>query len=326
MNRYGARFHGCRINEYSWRNQQLIVMENQLLRVGILASKGADLIELRYKPTDLDLLWHAPQTLLPGEYTPSITRSQGAFLDYYLGCWQEIFPIAGPAAVLAGAHQGQHGEVSLLPWDLHVRCDTEARIEVEFAVETVRTPFRLTRRMSLEQNSTLLRFEEKITNLGRQALPYAWGHHPTYGPPFLQAGCIIDLPPLDGAATESLVPGPEAGTEAVISCSRLEGGWCALRNPTLNLTAGLCWDPNVFNYFWMWQVYGGSMNYPYYGRTYNLAFEPLNCPYQAFEQSLAQNILPSLGPGESVETFMEHGIYSGSAPVRSIQSGGRIHG
>jgi Domain of unknown function (DUF4432) len=325
MKRYGARFHGCRVNEFTWRGHQLIVMENQLIRVGILASKGADIIEFRYKPLDLDLMWHAPQTLLPGEYVPTVARDQGAFLDYYAGGWQEIFPSVGAATEIEGAHLGQHGEVALLPWDVDVREDSEARIELEFRVETVRTPFRLARRMILTDRSPVLRLEETAANLGRQALPYGWGHHPTFGAPFLAAGCVIDLPACDGASTRSEVPGPEAGTAEVITCSKLEDGWCALRNPALGLAAGLAWDTRVFPFFWMWQVYGGSRGYPYYARTYNLALEPMTCPVQPLAEAAAGNTAPILAAGGSIETALEFGVYRTEAPVRSIQTGGRIN-
>jgi len=47
MKRYGNRYHGCRVSEFGWRNQQLIVIENQLLRIGVVATKGADILEFR---------------------------------------------------------------------------------------------------------------------------------------------------------------------------------------------------------------------------------------------------------------------------------------
>ena len=62
---YGTRHHGCRASEFVWRGQRLIVLENCRLRIGVLASKGAEIVEFRYKPLDLDVLWHAPQTVLP---------------------------------------------------------------------------------------------------------------------------------------------------------------------------------------------------------------------------------------------------------------------
>jgi hypothetical protein len=75
---YHARHHGCRIGEFLWRGHRLIVLENKRLRVGVLASKGADVVEFRYKPLDLDVLWHAPQTVLPpGQAVPPSPRARG---------------------------------------------------------------------------------------------------------------------------------------------------------------------------------------------------------------------------------------------------------
>ena len=62
---YAERQHGCRVTEYGWRSHRLVVLENALLRAGVVASKGADLVELHYKPLDVDFLWHSPHTLLP---------------------------------------------------------------------------------------------------------------------------------------------------------------------------------------------------------------------------------------------------------------------
>ncbi|HXI14938.1 MAG TPA: DUF4432 domain-containing protein, partial [Chloroflexota bacterium] len=59
MRIHTERHHGCRVNEYVWRGHRLVVLENELLRVGVVASKGADVVELRYKPRDLDFLWHS---------------------------------------------------------------------------------------------------------------------------------------------------------------------------------------------------------------------------------------------------------------------------
>jgi len=104
MSLYTIRHHGCRVNQYTWNGMGLVVMENERLRVAVLPDKGADIIEFRYKPADLDVLWHAPQTVLPpGTYIPTVARSGGSFLDHYSGGWQEIFPSAGSATVYKGA-------------------------------------------------------------------------------------------------------------------------------------------------------------------------------------------------------------------------------
>jgi hypothetical protein len=53
------RNYGCRIREYLYKDLKILVMENELLRITILADKGTDTIEFLYKPLDLDVLWHS---------------------------------------------------------------------------------------------------------------------------------------------------------------------------------------------------------------------------------------------------------------------------
>ncbi len=333
---YGARHHDCRIGEFIWRGRRLIVLENQRLRIGVLADKGGEIVEFRYKPLDLDVLWHAPQSVLPpGQAAPSSPRGQGPFLDYYPGGWQEILPNAGPATTYKGAELGQHGEASLLPWDVRVVEDRAERIDVEFAVETVRTPFRLVRRMILEHDSPILHFNESLTNLGEEQMHYAWGHHPTIGAPFLEEGCEIRLPDcevIQPAAMEGLqrrfvtghigaypnlldttgkpdcvdqVKAKANRTEDVLLFSNFAHGSCSVRNTKLALAFSLQWDRATFPYFWSWQVYGGSWGYPYYGRAYTLGLEPFNCPIMQLSEAVGKNLVPALAAGGTVTTELE---------------------
>ena len=89
------------------------------LRVGVVASKGADVVELRFKPRDVDFLWHSPHPLLPpAEYVPTAPTPTGTFFDQYAGGWQESLPAGNGTPRLGDARLGLHGEVSSLPWDV----------------------------------------------------------------------------------------------------------------------------------------------------------------------------------------------------------------
>ena len=336
LSRYAQRHHTCRVDEFGWRKQQLIVLENELLRVGVLASKGAEIVELRYKPRDLDVLWHAAQPVLsPAEYVPTAAHPAGNFLDFYAGGWQEILPAAGPGSTVLGAPLGMHGEASLLPWDVRVASDTAERVEVDFTVETLRTPFRIRRRMSIESGAARLRFEEELRNLGEEPVPFAWGHHPVFGPPFLAEGCRIELPPCqvespaysEGLRRRFATGGPsafpylggrdggpqrvdavqpkESRTEDVLLVSGLSEGWWKLRNPVENLTLGLSWDAAVFPYLWCWQMYGGHWGYPDYGRSFALGLEPFNCPILPLAECVERKLARILGAGQAVTTALE---------------------
>lgn len=90
------RNHGCRISdEWTFRGMRTLVLENELLRVTVLLDRGSDIVELRYKPLDLDLLHFGQQGLrnpmqeIPSAYTDS------PYLDFFNGGWNEILPNGG---------------------------------------------------------------------------------------------------------------------------------------------------------------------------------------------------------------------------------------
>jgi galactose mutarotase-like enzyme len=330
-------------------------MENESVRVAVLPDKGAEIIEFRYKSADLDVLWHAPQPLTAlGSYAPSVARAGGSFLDYYAGGWQEIFPSAGPATVYKGAELGQHGEVALLAWRMRTVQDSATRIELEFTVETMRTPFRLERRMILESKSPRLRLEERVINLGVDEMAYAWGHHPTFGAPFLSAGCLIetaaarvevpealaqlparrlavgesDFPSAPGAdgleQRVDVVNAMECRTEDVVVLKNFSDGWCALRNPQLSLAVTMAWDARIFPYLWSWQLYGGNREYPYYGRAYTLGLEPFSCPFEPLVALVGRGAAPMLQAGGEACGELEIGFVETSRPVKHAACGGDI--
>lgn len=318
-------------------------MENEKLRVAVVASKGADIIELRYKSLDLDFLWHAPQPFCPpGQHIPTTSGKNGSFLDFYTGGWQEAFPTGTIPAEYKDAEMGVHGEVALLPWDVKILEDTAQRIEIKFSVETFRTPFRLERQMTLERQSSILQISESVTNVGEEDEAFMWGHHPAFGGPFLEAGCLIELPPCEISVPEyaeklnrrlalnpgsqypyspavsgenervDIVRGKESRTEDVLQFTGFREGWCALRNPRLQVAIRLAWDVRVFPYLWCWQLYGGRWGYPYYGRAHALALEPFTSPILALPECVKTKSAPILSAGKTLTSHMEVSIFNGA--------------
>jgi hypothetical protein len=73
-----------------------LVLENRHLRLVSLLDKGSDIIELVYKPLDIDLMFHAPTGYRkPGTMVGTCKRSEGEFMEYYGGGWQDILSFAG---------------------------------------------------------------------------------------------------------------------------------------------------------------------------------------------------------------------------------------
>jgi hypothetical protein len=189
------RNYGCRIREYLYRDLKTVILENELLRISILVDKGTDIFEFLFKPLDLDVLWHSfngirsPGNLITGRVAPG-----SSFLDFYEGGWQELFPSIGDDCEYLGAPVGTHGEVCLLPWQYRVERDDPEEIAVRLRVRTVRTPYLLEKTLALRSEDPTLYIEERVTNEGVEKLQFMWGHHPAFGPLFLDESCQIEVP------------------------------------------------------------------------------------------------------------------------------------
>lgn len=349
--RYDQRHHGCRVDEFSWRGHHLVVLENEVLRVGVVATKGADIVELRYKPRDLDFLWHSPHPLLPpGEMTPTTPSATGTFFDQYHGGWQESLPAGNGVPALGKAQLGLHGEVSSQPWDVRLVEETAERVSVEFSVRGRRTPFWLRRTMSLSRDVPVLTLDETLVNEGEEAVPFMWGHHPAFGGPLLVEGTVLELPPApvtvrampdprlaagtygswphvrdrdSGALDASVLPGKGARTADTLYLDLREQplGYAALRDPAREIGVGLEWDPRVFPYVWSWQVFGGAWGYPLYGRGHLVAIEPFTAPIGSLEDAQRSGDARTLGPGGEVSTSLRAGAVLGRAPFSGFGAG-----
>ena len=173
QSRNPSRWHGCRFSSLMWNGQRVLYLENEVLRIGINVDKGAEIFEFRYKPADVDAMWHR-DCASPQNLSSSAVPASGAdaFFDRYIGGWQESFPVGNSAGLFDRAQMSLHGEVSLLPWQFYVLEDAPGRVEIEFSVECVRTPFQLKRRMSIESGIPGVLLDETILNTGRVAVPF----------------------------------------------------------------------------------------------------------------------------------------------------------
>jgi galactose mutarotase-like enzyme len=346
------RNYGCRITEFIYSGYRCISLENERLRVSVVADKGSDIYEFLYKPRDVDFLWRSWVGLRPwSHHSPTTPRAAGPHMDFYEGGWQELFPNCGRASLHQGAEIGQHGEVLMLPWSYVITTDTPDEVEIRFEVRTVRTPFHLVKTLSLRRNDSVLRIKECVTNEGGQAVDFTWGHHPALGWPFIEEGCKIHLPDCRIIATNeftppdsrlradqdcawptaisreashldlSFIPGPEAAAQDMVFLRGMTDGWFAVTNPKLNLGFGIRYPADVFKFLWFWQVYRGGSGYPWWGATYNIALEP--CATMPGLSESAGDAL-SLGPGQSLEVELLAVAYEGLESVGGITDAGKV--
>jgi hypothetical protein len=346
------RNFGCRLREYIYKGLRVVTLENEMLRVSILADKGTDVFEFLYKPQDVDFMWCSPWGIRnPATYVPTSHHGGSAFLDFYEGGWQDCLPTGGGSCEYRGLPFGAHGETPTLPWDYRIVEDTPERVSVVFSVRTVRTPFHVEKRISLERGKGTLQVRERVVNEGRVTMEMMWGQHPALGAPFLDESCRIDLPggqvhcigltPVTrfaaGVYPWPHVPGKDgdsidlrkvasidANTTDTIFVSDMPEGWYAITNTRRNVGFGMAWPLDVYRVLWFWQVYGGAAGAPWYGRTYNIALEPFSSMETTVTEAMQAGTAHILEPGASLEASFAAVAYAGLPGVARIAPDGTV--
>jgi hypothetical protein len=325
----------------------MLVLENELLRIGILAGKGTDIVELNYKPRDLDFAWLAPGGVRnPNTFASTAPDSRAAFRENYPGGWQEIFPSGGAPSSWEGADYGQHGEVFNVPWDVTVAEDTEDAVEVRFTVRTRKSPFLLEKTVRLESGDPSFFMEERLVNASPVTARAMWGHHITFGPPFLTPGSRIHLP--DGISVhphpDAVAPGgrrvsgtgsfawphdpangidlsviPDRGTpsDVVYLAGFREGdAWYEVVRAEDDRGSRVEWDGSQMPFLWYWQEFGASTGYPWYGRNYNIGLEPFSSyPSHGLAEAVANGTALDLEPGAERRFWLKMTILDDARPT-----------
>lgn len=299
---------GCNIETgLSYGGWECLVLENEVLYLKILVDKGADVIELIYKPTATDLIWISERGIPEKKFKSSDYANDFLFTDSYAGGWQTIFPNGGLPSDFNGIHFSQHDEVALKPWKFEVLEKSLQRVSVRFEILTEKLPFRVTKTFALEKGSSNILIEESIENLSNEELLTMWGNHITFGPPFLSEKSKIILSgnprvvphPVEidnggrrlGTISEFSWPIgldsnnieidfssiPKRGTESeLLYISDFEKPIFRIESANLNLAIDFQWDETIFPYLWYWQEFGKSNEYPWFGKNFNIGLEPFS--------------------------------------------------
>ncbi len=302
-------------------------LTNDELSVTVLPEKGCDILELVDRRSGIDVLFKAPWGYGRRPlYAPS---SFAAWLESYPGGWQVLLPNGGDATIEHGVEWGFHGEAGTIEWTVEDVTAQAAR----FSVSLITAPLSVERRVSLDRN--VVRVEERVTNHGEDEIEVMWGHHPTFGAPFLESGCTIatsartftadDTAP--GAGLEpglrspwpratlesggsidlSVVPGPDEPRAVLGYLGDFEDGSYTITNPRLGLAVTVRWPLEVFPHAWFWQELHATPGYPWFRRAYTTAIEPnTTIPAQGISRARAKGGVPlRLEAGGTREVTLE---------------------
>lgn len=277
------------------------------------------------------------------------------FNDAFEGGWQECLPNGGVSVVYKGAQLPFHGELLTLPWDVEILENRPEVVSVRFSVRTLRTPFLLEKTLTLRSGRPVVEIRERLTNLAAEDMDIMWGHHPAFGPPFLDDTCRIDVPPcrastermepwnggqlefgtsfewpmapLRGGGVRDLsrIPGPAAKTADLVFLHGFEEGWYGITNGRRGVGFGMRFDAKLFSYIWFWHVWGGMPGYPWYGLNYNCALEPwTSWPDGGLLRAIDNGSARRIGGHGTVETRLLAVAYDGADRIRRIGEDGEV--
>jgi len=336
-----ARNWGARVHEIAIAGVRAVVLENELLRVTVLAGLGSDVIEFCYKPRDLDATWLSPGGLRdPRQMAGAAADDVSAFLDHYRGGWQEVLPNGGAPSRYRGAALAQHAEVSGLPWDAEVTADDAGAVEVTFTVRTTRLPLRVRKSMRLAAGSAQLAISESVTNEAAVPVATMWGQHLAYGPPLLVPGSRINIqnglvvtphpdpinpperlvaaggpwdwpvvPTAAGGEVDLSVVRPWGTPSDIVYLSGFTDGWYELLDPGGTVGVRVEWDATVLPYLWLWTELGATRDYPWWGGGRVLGLEPFSSyPTSGLAEAADNGTALVLPPGDARDLWWRVGI------------------
>ncbi len=344
---------GCRASlDWTYRGMRTLILENQQLRLVSLLDKGSDIIELVYKPLDIDLLFHAPTGYRkPGSIVGTSRRSEGEFMEYYGGGWQDVLPFAGNEPVKHRFGEwGMHGETPLLSWDAMIEKGTASEATVILWVDVPRYPFHLEKWITIKDNSASISIKERLTNTSNQTLEYCWLHHPAFGSPFIAPGTRITVPaetvvmekaePWGRLKAEttykwpnaqdktgntvdlSIIPSDDIVADETAFLTDLKDSWYTIVNPNLKLGFALRWELSVFEAIWFWQSYR-IPDHPWFGKAYCIALEPCSGYPTALGQ-LQRGTIKKLRGNSSLETTLTATIFPGIERIKTVTTDGTV--
>lgn len=304
------------------------VIENAHLRCAFLPGKGGEMISLVDRRTGHELLGRLRPTP-PDDGSlavalPAVTEE--TFNRWYAGGWQELLPNGDAPCEVDGVCHSFHGESWGRPW----RIVRQTATSLSFEVDLSWPPLRLERTVTLDDTAAGLVIEERLTNTGAATARILWGHHPVFGGPLLAAGGRIIAPAgtmetvqcdatsrLEAAAglswphgrgvggrdvDVSLVQPRERRSHDLCLLTGFREGYVGLENPALGLRVMMEFDPALFRWLWIWQLYGGGEAEPFAGG-YVVGLEPWTGPPQ-LSRGIAAGHALELEPGTTRETSL----------------------
>ncbi len=320
---------GCRIGVARDSGIDEVILENDLLKVTVLAGKGGDIHAIVYKPLAVEILLKTAEGLRPFAGRDLRTNRLTWHSEIFAGGWMDVLPHRAVYRDIEVA-QETSGIAATLPWNHEVAEDSPRRAAVRLSVRLPVVPLFAEKVISLVAGSAALDVSESVRNVGASPVSFTWTQHPTFGGELLDESAEVSLPrctvfrPRDYASARDRGLGPfERGIDSFVVPG---GGWtlrsvgprhergelfvtmkdldrpeAAIVNRGKNVGAALSWDGAAFPYLRYW--YRSSPE------IYTVGLEPSNDYFADLRDSLRHGTCLSLGPGESRSAWIRCSVF-----------------
>jgi hypothetical protein len=259
----------CRVfTNLTLEGHEVVVLESDVFRLSVLPGKGSDFVGLLHKPSATDFMWWTALGLRPASDRPTDFQSQ------YEGGWQEIFPNLASSHIHNSVPLQAYGEASLIPWSYQIVTDEPDHVAVCFQVDLQLLPFRLEKTVHLRRGFPGFTLEERAINLAPVVQCADWGHHITFGEPFLTPGTRLELPSRERSSFVIPERGTAGGFESLGDLN--EGQYRVIRPDGIG--AQVSWDASVWPNLWFWRDFAGENVAPYFAQHFNIGLEVFSSP------------------------------------------------
>ncbi len=289
----------------------LVQLENEHLRCSVLPWFGSAIVELTHKKSGIDVLCPGVGAITNIVSQPATMAPGQEYFNRRVGGWPELFPTGSKVDDYFGVPAPFHGESNQRRWDHAVINEGPDLAIARFTLHCMSAPLKLQRDMELAAGADELVLRETVFNLSDLEVPFMWGHHPTYGRPFLGAGTRIELPDCtlgDGKQEWLTVPPDGEKVGHMFYAHELSGGWFGLFNPRLGLGTGIRFDHELFRFLWIWQEFGRNVKPQAFGRWYACAVEPFTSLWQSGAEAKI-GPMRTIGPGQTLRTELTAFFY-----------------
>ncbi len=311
----------CKITAGDIFGLSTVTLENELIRALIIAGKGAELLELEWKPLGVNCLYRSD---VPFEAYSGRNLAENrlkSHTEMSLGGWMTVLPHRAKYKGIE-LEQGNGGIAATVPWEYAIALKEEKAVSVRFFVNLPLIPMRAEKTFTLRDSSGELIIDESVTFNGDGPILFTWTEHAVFGGNFVDENTVIS-PPSGKAfdawahmeAPENELSYFEHSIEAfpfksgpyTLSCPlpknyggmefvvfrNLSDGRASLYNPKIGLSLTLAWDKHRFPYMRSLYRSDGACV---------VGLEPGDDMFSGFEHSLKHETYTKMHPGEKIST------------------------